>query len=127
MSTMKFITINSKIENKGHYVLGVIAGGMLYISGQLPVHHETGLPPSDGVAQQTADALHNVELVLKPAGLKREDVVMCRVYIPDVTYWDTVKAAYAAFFGSHKPARVMFPSGELHNGVLVEIKAVAAC
>ncbi|MBO6245079.1 MAG: RidA family protein, partial [Anaerovibrio sp.] len=79
---MKSITINSKLENKGHYVPGVVSNGMLYISGQLPVHHETGAPLADNITQQTLDALHNVELVLNAAGLKKENVIMCHVYIP---------------------------------------------
>ena len=122
---MRAVTIESKLENKGHYVPGVVAGGMLYISGQLPVHHETGEPISGDIARQTRDALHNVELVLQAAGLSRGDVVMCRVYIPDVAHWDTVNEVYAEFFGNHRPARVVVPSRELHNGALVEIEAVA--
>ena len=122
---MKIISIESKLENKGHYAPGVISGNLLYISGQLPVHHETGLPIAEDAAQQTLDALHNVELVLKAAGLTKENVVMCRVYIPDVAYWDTVNNAYALFFGAHKPSRVIVPSRELHGGALVEIEAVA--
>lgn len=104
---------------------GRISGGMLYVSGQLPVHHETGEPMAQDIVQQTWDALHNVELVLKAAGCAKEDVVLCRVYIPDVAHWDTVNQVYAEFFGSHKPARVIVPSRELHNGALVEIEAVA--
>ena len=77
------------------------------------------------IEQQTRDALHNVERVLFAAGCTKEDVVLCRVYIPDVAAWDTVNAVYAAFFGSHKPARVIVPTRELHNGALVEIEAVA--
>ncbi|MBR2142750.1 Rid family hydrolase [Anaerovibrio sp.] len=71
---MKSIIIDSKLENKGHYVPGVISKGMLYISGQLPVHHETGAPLADNITQQTLDALHNVELVLDAAGLKKENI-----------------------------------------------------
>jgi len=122
---MKSITIDSKLENKGHYVPGVISKGMLYISGQLPVHHETGAPLADNITQQTLDALHNVELVLDAAGLKKENIIMCHVYIPNVEYWDEVNAAYADFFGDHKPARVIVPSRELHGGALVEIEAMA--
>lgn len=122
---MKHITLQSKLENKGHYSPGVISGGMLYISGQLPVHHETGAPISGDITQQTLDALHNVELVLKAAGLSKNHVVMCRVYIPDAAYWDAANDAYASFFGSHKPARVIVPSRELHHGALVEIEAIA--
>ena len=122
---MKPITIESRLTNRGHYVPGMISGGTLYISGQLPVHHETGEPVSGDIVRQTEDALHNVELVLKAAGCTKENVVLCRLYIPDVAYWDQVNEAYAGFFGDHKPARVIVPSRELHGGALVEIEAVA--
>ena len=112
---MQQITLTSKLENRGHYVPGMISGDKLYISGQLPVHHETGSPMADSIEQQTRDALHNVERVLLAAGCTKEDVVLCRVYIPDV----------AAFFGSHKPARVIVPTRELHNGARIEIEAIA--
>lgn len=122
---MKTVTIESKFHNKGHYVPGVISGGMLYISGQLPVHHDTGEPAFGSIACQTREALHNVELVLKAAGCTKEQVVMCRLYIPDVAFWDEVNEAYAEFFKEHKPARVIVPSQELHGGALVEIEAIA--
>ena len=112
---MKAITLESKLPNAGHYVPGMISGQTLYISGQLPVHHETGAPMAPDLAQQTQDALHNVERVLLP----------CRVYISDIALWDEVNAVYAAFFGSHKPARVVVPTRALHHGALVEIEAVA--
>ena len=79
---MQQITLTSKLENRGHYVPGMISGDKLYISGQLPVHHETGSPMADSIEQQTRDALHNVERVLLAAGCTKEDVVLCRVYIP---------------------------------------------
>ena len=119
---MQQITLTSKLENRGHYVPGMISGDKLYISGQLPVHHETGLPMADSIEQQTRDALHNVERVLLAAGCTKEDVVLCRVYIPDVAAWDTVNAVYAAFFGVTAAHR---PDAELHNGALVEIEAIA--
>ena len=100
---MKEIRIETKLQNKGHYVPGMISGSTLYVSGQLPVHHETGAPMAETIEEQTKDALHNVELVLKAAGCTKENVVMCRVYIPDVAHWDTVNAVYADFFGEHRP------------------------
>lgn len=68
---MKEVRIETKLQNKGHYVPGMISGNTLYISGQLPVHHETGAPMAGGIAQQTKDALHNVELVLKAARVRK--------------------------------------------------------
>ena len=122
---MKEVRIETKLQNKGHYVPGMISGNTLYISGQLPVHHETGAPMAENIEAQTRDALHNVERVLHAAGCTREDVALCRVYIPDVAAWDAVNAVYAAFFGAHKPARVIVPTRELHHGARIEIEAIA--
>ena len=122
---MKPVTIETKLQNKGHYVPGMISGKTLYVSGQLPVHHETALPMAEDIVQQTRDALHNVELVLQAAGTTKEHVVLCRVYISDIALWDTVNEVYAQFFGCHKPARVVVPTRELHHVAMVEIEAVA--
>ena len=38
---MQKITMVNEKENKGHYTPGIIAGGMLYVSGQLPLDPAT--------------------------------------------------------------------------------------
>ena len=40
---MREVLIDTKAVNKGHYVSGVVSRGVLYISGQLPMNHETGI------------------------------------------------------------------------------------
>ena len=120
---MKAVTFES--SKKGHYVPGMIAGGMLYVSGQLPMDPATGTLVPGGIAEQTRAALAGVERVLAAAGAVKEQVVMCRVYIPDVALWDAVNEEYARFFGDHKPARVVVPTTALHHGALVEIEAMA--
>ncbi len=120
---MRLITFDT--NKKGHYSPGVLVGNILYVSGQLPMDPATGKLAEGGIAEQTRMALNNVERVLNAAGLTRNDVAMCRVYIPDVALWDTVNEVYADFFGGHKPARVVVPTRELHHGALVEIEAMA--
>ena len=120
---MKLISLNT--NKKGHYSPGVLLGNTLYISGQLPMDPETGKLTGGGIEEQTQTALANVERVLEAAGLGKENVAMCRVYIPDVSLWDAVNDVYAAFFGTHKPARVVVPTRELHHGAWVEIEAIA--
>ena len=120
---MKFI--EGLTSKGGHYSPGVIAGGMLYISGQLPIDPLSGKIAEGGIREQTRQALANVGRVLSAAGLGPENAVMCRVYISDMGNWDAVNEVYADFFGAHKPARAVVPTRELHHGALVEIEATA--
>ena len=117
--------IGGTASKGGHYSPGVISNGTLYIYGQLPIDPATGKITEGGVEPQTRMALANLERVLMSAGSAKEKVVMCRVYIPDMQYWDEVNRLYAEFFGEHKPARAIVPTRELHHGALIEIEAVA--
>ncbi len=112
-------------DKKGHYSPGVIMNGMLYISGQLPLVPQTGNIAIGGVRVQMRQALDNVVQVLLMADAAKENVGLCRIYLSDMSLWDDVNEVYAAFFGAHKPARVVVPTRELHYGALVEIEAVA--
>lgn len=112
-------------ENKGHYTPGIISNGMLYISGQLSIDPDTRSVPDGGIEAHAKLALANIDRVLKEAGLSRNDIVQCRVYVTDIDQWDIVNQVYAEFFGEHKPVRVVIPVGKLHFGCLVEIEATA--
>lgn len=122
---MKQIFLDVKGENKGHYAPGVVSNGMLYISGQLSMDLDTREVAAGGPDKHMEQALHNVERVLTAAGLTKEQVVQCRIYIADISYWDAVNDVYRQFFGEHMPARIVVPVPALHFGCLVEIEAVA--
>jgi reactive intermediate/imine deaminase len=122
---MKQIVPEYKIKNKGHYSPGILSKGMLYISGQLSRDPDTFMIASGGAREHAALALANIERVLREAGLARENVVQCRIYVSDIDMWDEVNEAYSEFFADHKPARCVVPCGKLHFGCLVEIEAVA--
>lgn len=112
-------------NKKGHYSPGVVMNGTLYISGQLPIDPLTGKLAGGDIETQGKQSLKNVEQVLQQAGVKKENVGLCRIYLSDISLWDKMNAIYAEFFGSHKPARVIVPTGKLHYGALVEIEAAA--
>ena len=122
---MEKILLKTAGENKGHYSPGVISKGMLYISGQLSIDLDTRAVPEPDIDAHMALALHNVERVLQAAGLTRDSVVQCRIYVADIRCWDRVNEVYRQFFGEHKPARIVVPVPALHFGCLVEIEAVA--
>lgn len=124
---MEKVETKFSVRDGGHYVPGVKYNGVLYISGQLSIDPETGQIPEGGVGVQARQALHNLDTVLKEADVSREDVIQCRVYVPDVAFWPELNQVYAEFFGDHKPARVVVPTNKLYQGCLVEIEAIAAC
>jgi len=109
----------------GHYSQAMIHGDLVFVSGMLPVRPD-GTRETGSAAAQTAQALANMEAVLREAGAAPDTVLKTTVYVADISLWDEVNAAYAAFFGDHRPARSVVPVKELHFGFLVEIEAVAA-
>ena len=109
----------------GHYTPGIISGGMLYVSGQLPIDPFTGEKSTGDIVCQTKRTLENVRLVLESAGTSVDKVVKLNVFVSDISYWDKVNDVCKEFFGEHKPARIVAPVPELHYGLLVEIDAVA--
>lgn len=115
------------VRDGGHYTPGIRYNGVLYISGQLSIDPETGKVPDGGVKAEARQALQNLDTVLKEAGVTKNEVLQCRVYIPDVAYWPELNEVYGEYFGAHKPARIVVPSNNLYAGCLVEIEAVAAC
>jgi 2-iminobutanoate/2-iminopropanoate deaminase len=48
------------------------------------------------------------------------------ISVSDISLWPAVNAVYAQILGSHRPARAVVPTRELHFGALIEIEAVAA-
>ncbi len=125
-SPVKGIAVEGWPAPRGHYAPAVVANGLVFVSGQLPVDQPAGTPRADlTVREQALLALRNMEAVLKAAGTSKDRVTKVTVFVSDAAAWDDVNTAYAEFFGAHKPARSVVPSGALHFGVKVEVEAIA--
>jgi reactive intermediate/imine deaminase len=110
----------------GHYVQGMLHGTTLYVSGQLGVTRDTPNPAEVRVADQVAFALGNIERIARVVGAARSDVTKCTVFVTGLEHWEEVNRAWAAFFGTHRPARSVVPCAALHFGAKVEIEAIIA-
>ncbi len=109
----------------GHYSHAVAAGGLVFISGQLPIAPDgTKLvdAPFDAQARQVLD---NVAHVLKAAGSAIDRLVQVRVYVTDIESWPAFNALYAEWAGASRPARAVVPVPKLHYGFKIEVEAVA--
>src|SRR5512145_2646407 len=109
----------------GHYSPGMVANGLVFVSGQLPIDPATRSLVPGGAAEQTERALQNVELVLEAAGSSLDRVVQMTIYISDGDLWSEVNHTYARVMGDHRPTRAIIPVSPLHYGALIEIQAIA--
>ena len=109
----------------GHYSQAVAAGGLVYLSGILPVPVGATTHAPSPFEVQVDIVLAHVDAILTAANCAREDVIQCRVYVTDIANWPAFDAKYASFFGAHRPARAVVPVPELHHGYGVELELVA--
>jgi enamine deaminase RidA (YjgF/YER057c/UK114 family) len=101
---------------------GIAAGRTVYLSGML------GFDDSNkkDVAAQARATLAKLRRSLAEADASPADVVEAIVYVTDVAFLPDVDREYAAFFGSHSPARTNVVCGLMAADGLVEIMLTAA-
>jgi len=109
----------------GPYSQAVSAGGLVFVSGQIPLNLE-GEIAAGGVEEQTVQVLENLRAVLEAAGLGLEEVVRTTVYLRDLKDFNAFNEVYGRYFPESPPARACVEVSALPRGVRVEIAAVAA-
>ncbi len=109
----------------GPYSPGVIAGNLVFVSGQSGREPGTGRIAPD-VETQTEQVLKNISTILEAAGSGLQYVIRCGVFLVDLREFPKMNDVYARAFGSHRPARTTVEvSGLPGAGLRVEIDAVA--
>jgi len=121
---MEFIFTEKAPSPAGHYSQAIISGGLVFVSGQLGIHPDSGEIKAT-IEEQTAQVLDNLENILIASGSLLDKVVKATLYISDISLWGKVNEIYAERFGSHKPARAVVPTRDLHFGCLIEVEVVA--
>ena len=121
----KIITLKAPTPG-GHYSQAIVHNGLVYVSGQLPIHPDTGEKVLGAIEQQTEQVLKNTAAILEAAGSSLKQVIKTTVYISDIQLWDRVNQVYARYFGDYRPARAVVPTGPLHFGFQIEMEAIAA-
>ena len=102
---------------------GVRKGNVVQVAGQVAFDADSTIVGTT-VADQTRQALRNVNAVLAAAGASMDDVLMLRVYLTDTAHFGEMNEAYGEFMKEPFPARTTVYVG-LPAGLLVEIDALA--
>ncbi|HEY4016334.1 MAG TPA: RidA family protein [Polyangiaceae bacterium] len=109
----------------GPYSQAVRAGGLLFLSGQIPLDPVTGAIVGDDIAAQTERVLQNVAAVLEGAGASFDDVVKTTIFVVDMADYPKVNEVYGRFFREPYPARSTVQVAALPRAARVEVEVVA--
>ena len=109
----------------GPYSQAIMAGGTLYVSGQLPIDANTGDFASDDVEGQAHQVFKNLGFILSEAGYSFKDVVKTTVYLKDMADFGKMNAIYGEYFSEPFPARVAVQVAALPKGALIEADVIA--
>lgn len=110
----------------GPYSQGMVAGGLLFVSGQIPIDPATGEFNSDDVVDQCRQSLRNIAAIARAAGTDLDRTVKTTVLVRDLGRFSEINAAYAEFFSAPFPARATYEVSGLPRGAQIEIEAVIA-
>ncbi len=109
----------------GPYSQAAVAGGFIYVSGQLPIDPKTGEFAGNDATSQTKQSLANVKAILEEAGYTMNDVVKATIYLDDIADFAAMNEVYNTYFEAPYPARAAFAVQTLPKHALVEIEVVA--
>jgi reactive intermediate/imine deaminase len=100
-------------------------GNLIFLSGAIGAKSGTMELVEGGVGAETTMALEHLQTVLAAAGADMGDVVKCTIFLADVSQFDVMNEAYAAFFPDDPPARSTVGANGLALGASVEIECIA--
>jgi len=103
----------------------VTGGALVFCSGQIAMHPETGEIVGRTAAEQAEQVLKNLRAVLQAAGADYGNVVKTIVLLKSMDNFAAVNEVYARHFKTDLPARAAFEVGRLPKDVEVEIEAIA--
>ena len=108
----------------GPYSQAMIAGELVFTSGQIAIDPATGLLVEGSVTEQTHQVCRNLEQVLLAAGASLESAVKTVCFLADMADFAAFNEVYAQYFPG-KPARSCVAVKALPKGALVEVEVVA--
>jgi 2-iminobutanoate/2-iminopropanoate deaminase len=98
-------------------------GNVLYISGQ--IGQQNGALVADDIAGQTAQAVANIESILKDNGLTLADVVDVTAFLVNQENYDAFNEAYRNAFTEPYPTHTTVTVQSLPLAAKIELKAIA--
>ena len=107
------------------YSQGIVAGDLVFVSGQLGIDPAGGHVVEGGIVEQTEQTMKNLAAVLEEAGSSLENVVMVSIFLVDLGDFQAMNEVYSRHLSEPYPARATVQIAALPSGARVEIAVVA--
>jgi reactive intermediate/imine deaminase len=124
MSTINAINTAAAPAAIGPYSQAIKTGGLVFLSGQIPLDPQTMEVVEGGIAAQTHQVFKNLIAVCEAAGGTLASAAKLTIYLTDLGDFAEVNAIMAEYFSEPYPARATIQVSALPKGVAVEIDAV---
>lgn len=108
----------------GPYSQSVVAGNMLFVSGQIPLDPDTMKIVEGGIKEQTKRAVENMMSVVEDAGFGKSSISKVTIFIRNMDDFGLINDIYGAYMGDHRPARAVVEVARLPKDVLIEIECI---
>ncbi|MFB9842084.1 RidA family protein [Mucilaginibacter ginsenosidivorans] len=109
----------------GPYSQAIATGGLLFVSGQIPMNPVTGEIISSDIKAETKQVMENIAAILSKADVSFADVVKTTIFLTDMQSFAHVNEVYGTYFTDKFPARETVQVAALPKNVNVEISVIA--
>jgi 2-iminobutanoate/2-iminopropanoate deaminase len=123
--TTTVITTDQAPAAIGPYSQAIVANGLVFTAGQVPLDPGTKAVVPGGITEQTERVMANLEAILSAAGTSFDRVVKTTCFLANLDDFAAFNAVYATRFSSSPPARSTVQAAKLPLGVLVEVECIA--
>jgi 2-iminobutanoate/2-iminopropanoate deaminase len=109
----------------GPYSQAIVANGLVFTAGQLPLDPETMTLVDGDVSAQSEQVMQNLAAVLEAAGSGFDRVVKTTCFLANLNDFAAFNAVYGRSFGVNPPPRSTVEVAKLPLGALIEVECVA--
>ena len=121
----KIVSTKNAPSAIGPYSQAVIAGSLIFTSGQIALSPENGELVNGTLAEEVHQVMRNIEAVISAAGSSLSEIVKTSIFLKDMNSFGEVNELYASYFKSDYPARETVEVDRLPKDVKVEISVIA--
>ena len=120
----KIISTDEAPQAIGPYSQAVKSGGLLFLSGQIPLNKQGEMNDGD-IEAKTRQVFKNIEAILAAENLGLSHVIKVNIYLVDIANFDTVNQVMSSLFTAPYPARALVQVAALPKASEVEVEVVA--